>query len=350
METLQSGLVVSRRCSELVRDLIKPNSSIYLTDFLASFSIGLLSFLVFQSSLDSLVSIIAGGLAGLALYRCSVFIHEIQHHSDKDLGIFPQIWNSMFGIPFLMPIFLYGEHSTHHSMLTYGTQKDPEYPRLKSKRMLHFTALMALGFVYPLLGPLRFAVITPFAIICPDIDRFVYTRLSSLYNIKIGYKRPLDASAKSASRWFQEITCCLWAWTWIGLGLVGLVDTGFFLKTYIVFALWMLINQLRTLAAHRYNSGGLVGDHLSQLLDTNTFDRGWATTAWAPVGLRYHALHHLLPKLPYHNLELAHNRIIKSLPVDSPYHKTIKRGLRSAIRQNFVEKEGKTTRETSQDR
>jgi fatty acid desaturase len=30
---------------------------------------------------------------------------------------------------------------------------------------------------------------------------------------------------------------------------------------------------------------------------------------WAPVGLRYHALHHLMPGVPYHSLSEAHRRL-----------------------------------------
>jgi hypothetical protein len=39
-----------------------------------------------------------------------------------------------------------------------------------------------------------------------------------------------------------------------------------------------------------------------------------------PVGLRFHALHHLFPGLPYHNLEKAHGRLSTALPVSSDYH------------------------------
>ena len=52
---------------------------------------------------------------------------------------------------------------------------------------------------------------------------------------------------------------------------------------------------------------------------------------WAPVGLRYHALHHLLPGVPYHNLGEAHRRITAMLEADSPYHKANYRGLPGLI-------------------
>jgi fatty acid desaturase len=40
---------------------------------------------------------------------------------------------------------------------------------------------------------------------------------------------------------------------------------------------------------------------------------------WAPVGLRYHALHHWIPSLPYHNLGRAHRLLASTLGADEPY-------------------------------
>ena len=54
---------------------------------------------------------------------------------------------------------------------------------------------------------------------------------------------------------------------------------------------------------------------------------GLLPVLWAPVGLRYHALHHLLPGVPYHNLGEAHRRISRELDSGSPYFTANYRGL-----------------------
>ena len=78
---------------------------------------------------------------------------------------------------------------------------------------------------------------------------------------------------------------------------------------------------------------------VGQLLDTCTISpAGGARSApvWqvltAPVGLRYHALHHWIPSLPYHNLGRAHRLLARTLAGDSPYAATAEPTVRAAIR------------------
>ena len=52
-----------------------------------------------------------------------------------------------------------------------------------------------------------------------------------------------------------------------------------------------------------------------------------------PVGLRYHALHHLFPSPLYRALGEAHRRLLQALPVDSPYRCTIRTGFIQAVRE-----------------
>ncbi|HZL88000.1 MAG TPA: fatty acid desaturase, partial [Pirellulaceae bacterium] len=52
---------------------------------------------------------------------------------------------------------------------------------------------------------------------------------------------------------------------------------------------------------------------------------------FCPVGLRFHALHHIFPTLPYHNAHAAHQRLLAALPADSPYRATIEQSLPAAL-------------------
>ena len=78
-----------------------------------------------------------------------------------------------------------------------------------------------------------------------------------------------------------------------------------------------------------------------QLLDSCTISAGERLRARiadagrvlvAPVGLRYHALHHWIPSLPYHNLGRVHRRLVSSLRADAPYRATIETGFTPPLR------------------
>ena len=89
-----------------------------------------------------------------------------------------------------------------------------------------------------------------------------------------------------------------------------------------------VINQLRTLVAHLWENEGEAMTVTAQYLDSvNVPPPGALPALWAPVGLRYHALHHLLPSVPYHSLGQAHARLMTTLDMDSPYHKGNYKGM-----------------------
>jgi fatty acid desaturase len=96
-----------------------------------------------------------------------------------------------------------------------------------------------------------------------------------------------------------------------------------------------MVNSIRTLAAHRYqNPEENVMSHLNQMLDSvNIPGNGWLTPLWAPVGLRYHATHHLFPDLPYYALREAHRRLIQDQGENSLYGQTVCSGLLPALNQ-----------------
>jgi fatty acid desaturase len=77
---------------------------------------------------------------------------------------------------------------------------------------------------------------------------------------------------------------------------------------------------LRTLVAHLWENESEAMTVTAQFLDSvNVPPPGLAAEIWAPVGLRYHALHHLMPSMPYHDLPEAHRRLARELGTGSTY-------------------------------
>ncbi len=93
-----------------------------------------------------------------------------------------------------------------------------------------------------------------------------------------------------------------------------------------------MVNNVRTLGAHRFTNDGRELTFVEQFLDSVNYPRfSIIAELWGPVGMRYHALHHLFPSLPYHNLGRAHARLMAELPDDSPYRLTNSDSLRQSL-------------------
>lgn len=316
---------------ELVRDLNRPARAIFWKDLLATSTIGWTAFagavLLRPFSAAMLVCV---AVAALALYRSLCFLHEISHQNQRTLPGFETAWNLLAGYPLLMPSFVYaGVHQSHHKLSTYGTPQDPEYlPFAHNSRM---TAVFAAeGFFIPAILLLRFLLLTPIGFLWPTFERWLVVRLSSL-TMNVEYRRDATPELIKKVRRHSAAMFLIWA-TLAGLAVFGVLPWRFFAIWFVVTGLASFVNTLRTLGAHAYESSGEPLDRVGQLIDSIDTPGAFWTELWAPVGLRYHALHHYFPGIPYHNLAEAYRRLMSRLDIGGNYGKMSSPSLQHSLR------------------
>jgi fatty acid desaturase len=197
------------------------------------------------------------------------------------------------------------------------------------------TTVFALeSFLIPAALLVRFLVVTPLGLVSPRFQRWLVVHASSL-TMNLAYRREAEPELVSSIRRQSGIILVAWAL------LIALVMRGFL--PWRVFAIWFavcslasFVNTLRTLGAHAYESEGEPLDRSGQLQDSIDTPGALWTELWAPVGLRFHALHHYFPGIPYHNLTEAHRRLVSELPPAAAYRQVSSPGLGHSLRILFA--------------
>jgi fatty acid desaturase len=332
----------------------KASPAIYWTDFLGSAIAGWTAFVVAVVS-SGWSRAVLFFVATVALYRAVLFIHEITHRVQRDVPAFTFAWNALIGVPLLVPSFLYeGVHTDHHRQRTYGTEADPEYLPFGHRSPALIAGYVIASLFAPLLFAVRFALLAPLSWIVPPLRPFVKERCSALV---INHLYVRQAPIPFAGL-VQEVAAWAVAWTAVLLWWTGHLPATALVAWAGVSAIASGVNAARTLAAHRYDHDEQASAELSmneQLLDSCTIasirrppsavriaNAGRALVA--PVGLRYHALHHWIPSLPYHNLGRAHRLLVSVLAPDALYGATIERGFTPALR-NLLHRAGSRSRQ-----
>lgn len=327
----------------LVQDLRQPTPWIYWVDFLGSVLTGHALFYasLFMATRMDPTSVWFWPLRAilfvavvLCFHRAAIFTHELVHLPTKGFQAFRVVWNVLCGIPFLIPSFTYYPHLDHHRRKHYGTEHDGEYVSLSHQGPIHLVGYMLLSFVVPFVLVFRFLILSPICWIFPQVRTWTFHHASSLV-MDIMYFRPDGGRSTRSIMFMQEALCFLWLIALIvrGVAFRSAWSDAFLLQGYFVAVAMVFMNNIRTLGAHRWTGDGRELTFEEQLLDSCNYPyRAILTELWGPVGTRYHALHHLLPSLPYHNLGIAHRRLMAALPADSPYRETVRVSLLGEIK------------------
>ncbi|HEX6961112.1 MAG TPA: fatty acid desaturase [Lacipirellula sp.] len=330
----------------IVGDHFRPNPWIYWTDFLATWTLGVTAFalvsrperITANAAWHWPLTIALFIVSSLAYYRCTLFIHELVHIRADEFKAFRFVWNMLCGVPFLIPSFVYYTHIDHHRRKHYGTHEDGEYIPLSNMPAWQILFYLSQVLVIPIAAVVRWGLLTPLTWVSPRIRDLVHKHASSMI-MDPKYIRPLPTKNVLRTIRLQEALCFLFVWAVVARMTInyGLIFNEpltplFLVQIYLTSVVILTLNALRTLGAHRWTSHGGEMTFVEQMVDSINYPHNPLVAGlWAPVGLRFHALHHIFPTMPYHALGTAHRRLMRELPADSPYRLTEARSLTESI-------------------
>lgn len=318
----------------IARRFTEADPKIYWPDFLISGAIGWAAFAgavvaaPFSAAQGALVVV-----AACALLRAVLFTHELAHLKKGTFGTFRFVWNALAGIPFLVPSYSYtGVHIDHHRPGVYGSTRDGEYVSFGAGRPWRTVAYVLLSFILPPLLLVRFIVLTPLSWVVRPLRKLIWRRMSSLA-IDLNYDRHPQNKDDDETWLIQEtatafvavaVAVAIWK------GLLPLAVAGVW---YAVTATILFINSIRTLGAHAYRyKGDATVTKTEEFLDSvNVPSEDFLSKLIAPVGLRFHATHHLFPATPYHNLPGLHAALATELSDNTAYLTTSRKSFADAL-------------------
>ena len=327
-----TGVFSFREARKILGDLFVHRAVVYWADMLITLAVGYgFAYVYLNTPAFSLLQIASFLISGFALFRVGSFIHEITHLRQGELLAFRVAWNIFAGIPMLMPSFFYENHIDHHNGHRYGTIRDGEYLQLgrgSRWKLLWFWLQVP---VLPLYIYVRLLIVSPISFLHPRLRKWALERMSS-FVINFRHRLDVPESAPRKAWAALELACCLRAVALAILLFAGLKPWTHGLQLYFLALMTLGLNYIRNMVAHHYRNAGKEMTFLEQLDDSVNITGGpILTELFFPLGLRFHALHHLFPSLPYHNLGVAHRRLMAALPADSPYRRTVYRSFWSVI-------------------
>lgn len=309
----------------------KPNPLIFWADFLASSTAGYaLTYWASTFPLFSLPHIGVVFLAAICMFRACMFMHEAVH-AGRQIPGFTTAFNLYFAFMNKLPLYIYDVHRAHHLQELYGTEHDSEYDLLR-RDVPNLLIPIAVTLLQPALMIVRFGVVPWFLPFIGERARNTIYQRASTFALNRNYRRPLPDAAERRKWYWQDAACAFYHLIFVVLCIAGVLSWNLLLAWYEVAVIAMLANYYRVMSSHAYLTGFSPTTRKQQILDSLTVT-GSPWLWWLfPVGLRYHALHHMMPHVPYHHMAKVHRILLTRLPDDHPYRTTIVDGFLQAYR------------------
>ena len=265
----------------------------------------------------------------LALYRAGSFIHELTHIKKGAVKGFRFAWNLIVGVPLLVPSFMYeGVHNQHHAKRYYGTVDDPEYLPLALMQPWTLPLFLIAAALAPVGMLIRFGILAPLSLLFAEAAaRSSSAAIRACRSTRSSCAPSPRASSRATGRGRRRRAASgrSRCWRWSRPASIPLRDFLIFLG---VASGVMFLNQVRTLVAHLWENDGEPMSVTAQFLDSvNVPPPATLPALWAPVGLRYHALHHLLPGRALSRARRGAPPAVQGARTGSVYHDSSHRGL-----------------------
>jgi fatty acid desaturase len=290
----------------------KPKAWIYWTDLSASAVVSWVGFGLAVTAHTLVARVGFGALSMFAALRALAFTHELEH--QRQLRRLRVAFHVLVGMPWGIPHFMYRDiHRHHHSPKYYGTLDDPEYVLFAHNGSWpDVLLLLVLPLFFPVLVLLRYVVLAP-ASLCSRSLRGKIVATASSFCVRTDYTRKPPGPDEVRAWTAEEVSTSMFMIAILATLGLGYLPSAVFFTWYGVLAGFTLINNLRLLGlTHGYTSRGRGLSFEEQIRDTVDVVRWpWLHVLIAPVGLQWHATHHLFPTLPYYALARAQRLLLR---------------------------------------
>lgn len=257
---------------------------IYWLDLIVSFALFLI-FFIYTLNYGTLLTLL---LSSVVLYRVGAFTHEICHQKNNPrFKIFKLVWNLTIGCLMFQPSLRFCKpHLQHHKVGVFATEKDPQYPLIFKDSFKAFFIFTFLPYILPLYNIL----------IC--FIPFKNNILSSIF-----YKD------KFSSKECKELLAFESYYIFVLIFSLVYLSPYLLLYFYLVSVGAWYLSVLRIPLEHPLNEYKKVSTKKDQeRLSYTHYSVLYALIQ--PLGLRFHTVHHMYPKIPYYMLKSITNKVL----------------------------------------